>query len=83
MKKEITKQNSSENKNAQSTHTGDQLRAISEPIRNPNTKTAHTIPTLTMYQRINLIPIIFTNSCMNVISNANTLFARENVFLKL
>jgi hypothetical protein len=51
MKKEITKQNSNENKPAQLTHTGKQLRAISELFGDPNIKTAYTITTLMTYSK--------------------------------
>jgi len=51
MKKEITRQNSNGNKSAQLTHTGKQLRAISELFRDPNIKTAYTITTLMTYSK--------------------------------
>jgi len=51
VKKEITRQNSNGNKSAQWTHTGKQLRAISELFRDPNIKTAYIITTLMTYSK--------------------------------
>jgi hypothetical protein len=51
MKKEITKQKSNDNKPAQLTHTGKQVRAISELFRDPNIKTAYTITTLMTHSK--------------------------------